>query len=459
MSVRWPVLFCTSFISFSADYFYDVPSVIQDLLTGNATACSNGTDTCLHLSPAQFNLLYAVYAWFGACIVPFSGMLADKLGCKQTLVGFSLLFFCGSAIFASSSYMDETPAFVLMMIGRMVFGIGCTSASVVTTRMQSFWFRDHEIGLAFAISIVSGRLGSVVNFLLTESLADAIGLRWTLWFGTALCAIGLGGAVAAGHVHTRGLKKMNRNPDAENGDEPFKFKVIKEFQWSFWILALLLIFFYAGVFPFIAEAPRYFEDRYSYSQGYAGYIAGATYDVALISPLFGFLTDKVGHRGLWVLAAPAILFLGYLFLILIPGFLPLAFCLMMGVSYTLVAAIAWSCAPFLVPTNGVGTAMGLLTSFQMFGVGISNALIGVILSQGKEKMAMWADVMWFLASSAGLALLLAVGLNVSDWRSGHRLRYSQSEREKLRRDENSSDYSQERDPLVDASYVSEDVNA
>lgn len=106
MSVRWPILACTSFLSFSADYFYDIPSVLQDRLTGNASACLNGTDVCLHLNPNQFNLLYAVYAWFGACIVPFSGILADKLGCKSTLTGFGLLLFIGSYVFNSFDSFD-----------------------------------------------------------------------------------------------------------------------------------------------------------------------------------------------------------------------------------------------------------------------------------------------------------------------------------------------------------------
>ena len=78
-----------------------------------------------------------------------------------------------------------------MMCGRMIFGVGSTSTSVVTSRLLSLWFKDHELGLAFAINIVAGRLGSVLNFLFTEDVAESIGLRPTLWLGTALCGLGL----------------------------------------------------------------------------------------------------------------------------------------------------------------------------------------------------------------------------------------------------------------------------
>ena len=99
-AVRWPVLACTSMIAFSADYFYDVPAVLHDRFIYHAPSCfrESGREKCLHLSPARYDLLYAVYAWFGACIVPFAGILADKLGSKGTLIGFGFLFPIGSSV-------------------------------------------------------------------------------------------------------------------------------------------------------------------------------------------------------------------------------------------------------------------------------------------------------------------------------------------------------------------------
>ncbi|OQV19101.1 putative Major facilitator superfamily domain-containing protein 1 [Hypsibius exemplaris] len=432
-SVRWPVLAFTSIFCFTTDYFYDVPSVLHDRFIYNSTACHSGRDKCLHLTASEFNLLYAVYAWFGACIVPFSGILADKLGSRGTLFGFGILFFLGSGLFSYSTHLeDEQTAFILMLLGRLIFGVGNCSAEVITARLQTFWFRDRELGLAFAISIVAGRLGSVTNFLFTADLADMIGLRSTLWLGTVLCGVGLIGIAGASYYHTIGLRAMGRNAGPEN-NEPFQVEMIRRFTGSFWVLALFIVLFFAAVFPFVAEAPRYFADRYSYSQSYAGYVAGSTYDVALVSPLFGYLSDRLGYRGLWVLAAPAILFSAYVFLFLIPSFPPVLFCALMGLGYTLVAAIAWSCAPFLVPECGVGTALGLLTSFQMLGIGASNAIIGQLLSQGasKSKMQMWDDVLLFLGSCAGTALVLAVALNILDCKTGCQLRISQSSRRKL----------------------------
>ena len=129
-------------------------------------------------------------------------------GVQSKCVNFCYKYLVFRALFSASTYLDETPAFVLMMLGRMVFGVGSSSTGVITSRLQSFWFRDHELGLAFAISIVAGRLGSVANFLFTEQIADAIGMRTTLWLGTLLCGVGCAGALAAGYIHAIGLKRI-----------------------------------------------------------------------------------------------------------------------------------------------------------------------------------------------------------------------------------------------------------
>jgi hypothetical protein len=54
---------------------------------------------------------------------------------------------------------------------------------VVQNRITAFWFKDKELALAFGMTLAFSRLGSVLNFLLTENVAQVIGLQWTLWLG------------------------------------------------------------------------------------------------------------------------------------------------------------------------------------------------------------------------------------------------------------------------------------
>jgi len=54
---------------------------------------------------------------------------------------------------------------------------------VVQNKITAFWFKDKELALAFGITLAFSRLGSVLNFLVTASFAEAYGLLWTLWGG------------------------------------------------------------------------------------------------------------------------------------------------------------------------------------------------------------------------------------------------------------------------------------
>ena len=44
-------------------------------------------------------------------------------------------------------------------------------------------YSNKELALAFGISLAFSRLGSVLNFLLTQNVEACVGLTWTLWGG------------------------------------------------------------------------------------------------------------------------------------------------------------------------------------------------------------------------------------------------------------------------------------
>lgn len=59
-------------------------------------------------------------------------------------------------------------------------------SSVVQNRITAYWFKNKELALAFGITLAFSRLGSVLNFFLTQSFKDVHGLPWTLWGGNSI---------------------------------------------------------------------------------------------------------------------------------------------------------------------------------------------------------------------------------------------------------------------------------
>lgn len=54
---------------------------------------------------------------------------------------------------------------------------------VVQNRITAFWFKGKELALAFGLTLAFSRLGSVLNFFLTQKFEDKYGMQWTLWGG------------------------------------------------------------------------------------------------------------------------------------------------------------------------------------------------------------------------------------------------------------------------------------
>lgn len=61
--------------------------------------------------------------------------------------------------------------------------------SVVQNRITAFWFKGKELALAFGLTLAFSRLGSVLNFFLTQKFEENYGMQWTLWGGRSVPCI------------------------------------------------------------------------------------------------------------------------------------------------------------------------------------------------------------------------------------------------------------------------------
>ncbi|CAH2307672.1 major facilitator superfamily domain-containing 1-like isoform X1 [Pelobates cultripes] len=426
---RFLVLFFNCLLTFGSYFCFDIPSVLQDQFQGN---CQNGTSTnhsggCvegLGMSPEEYNLLYAIYAWTNALVVIMAGFLIDKLGNRFGLFLFSFLTVLGSAIFALGSHFKGTPYLLpLMLTGRLLFGSGNGSLTIVQNRVTAFWFKGKELALAFGLTLSFSRLGSVLNFFFTQQFESHYGIQWTLWGGTILCVLGFLAAITVSILDKVGMKQLGLDGAMQEESKKVRVQDVRHLPLRYWLLVLTIMFFYNGVFPFVADASKFIQDKYEgYDQKTAAYIAGAVYDSSLVlSAAVGILIDYVGMRGVLavlcaVLTLPVFALLAFTF---VP---PLVSTLWLGVTYSFAAASMWPSIPLVVPQATLGTAMGLATSVQMIGIGLSNLIVGKILgtksSEAKIPLWRWQQMMIFMLANTIACIATSVILNIVDKKQG-----------------------------------------
>lgn len=435
---RFVVLFFNCMLTFGSYFCFDIPSVLQEQFQGNLTcpngtvsnSTGNGTGTCvegLGMTPQEYNLLYAIYAWTNAVVVIMAGFLIDKLGNRFGVFLFSFLTVLGSAIFALGSHFKGTTYLLpLMLTGRLLFGSGNGSLTIVQNRITAFWFQGKELALAFGLTLAFSRLGSVLNFFLTQRFESQYGMQWTLWGGTLLCVLGFLSAVTVSVLDKMGMKQLGLDGAIQEESRKVRVQDVKRLSLRYWLLVLTIMFFYNGIFPFIADASKFIQDKYSgYSQKEAAYIAGAVYDSSLVlSAAVGILIDYVGLRGVFavlcaVLTLPVFGLLAFTF---VP---PLVSTVWLGITYSFAAASMWPSIPLVVPQATLGTAMGLATSIQMIGIGISNLVVGQILgtksSDVKIPLWRWQYMMIFMLANTIGCIVTSTILNIIDYRQGSTL--------------------------------------
>ena len=77
----------------------------------------------------------------------------------------------GQVLFAMGGVIDS---FVLMQLGRFVFGIGGESLAVAQNTYAVSWFKGKELNMVFGFQLSIARVGSSVNFMVLSPLYNFI---------------------------------------------------------------------------------------------------------------------------------------------------------------------------------------------------------------------------------------------------------------------------------------------
>lgn len=230
-----------------------------------------------------------------------------------------------------------------------------------------------------------------------------------------------------------GVRQLGDEQNLKAESKKLKVTDIKYFSLSYWLLALAIMFFYNGVFPFVADASEFIHVKYKFNLKTSSYLAGAVYDVSMIvSPFLGGLIDIIGRRGILAVMC-ASLTIPVFGILAFTSVYPLVATLWLGVTYSFAAASLWPSIPLVVSPATVGTAMGLTTSIQMIGIGVSNLIVGQILGKNlhlerDETLLRWKYVMIFLLANSLACVLTTVFLNINDKRRGGILNLSRKQK-------------------------------
>jgi len=389
--IRWWVLALLAVAIAGNYYAYDSIAPIAGLLR-----------SARGFSQAQIGLLNAVFSLPNIALALIGGILIDRFGPSRVALWTAAACFAGALLTAVGS------PYGVMVCGRLLFGIGEETLLIALLAGLAQWFAGGGMALAMALFFSLARVGSYAADL-SPRWAHAFyerGWQAPLWLAAAITAASLVAATGYAFID-RGAKVDAGSRGA--GAERVTWPDIGRFDPSFWYILALNVLFASVFFPFRSTfAIEYFQDAKGLTLQQAGLVNSWVFFAAIFAtPLFGYLSDRIGRRALLMTIGAAMMPLTFLVLGTTDWSLAISTALM-GLSFSVVPAVIWPATAMLVEPRRLGTAYGLINMLQNLGLAACNIAAGWLNDRalaGPKNPGGYADMLWFFGVLSFIAFL------------------------------------------------------
>ncbi|MEO9824275.1 MAG: MFS transporter [Paracoccaceae bacterium] len=246
------------------------------------------------LGLADIGLLIGVFLAPGVIVAIPGGAIAARLGDKRVVCAALLMMLAGGVITALSS------DWYLLVLSRVLAGVGGVLLNVVSTKMLVDWFAGREIATAMAIFVNSWPIGIALALLVLPPAAEMGGITFAWWIVVAMIAASLV-FYAALYRAPAGLQEVSAS-----------LKVTKLPTYPLTLAGLIWAFYNTGLAMVFSFGPALFVQKGWDAADAAGIISAFMIFFSLALPIGGLIADRIGARD-------AVIFTSMLsFVVLIP---------------------------------------------------------------------------------------------------------------------------------------------
>ena len=459
---RWGALAVVSFTMMTGYYINYVISPLKPLL-----------EQYMGWTSSDFGIWNSAYGWFNVffLMLILGGLILDKMGVRFTGIGASLTMIVGTVlqyiaieqVFPMDGQIFGMPTQIAIgALGFGIFGVGVEVAGITVSKVIVKWFKGKELALAMGLEMATARMGTALalalpypmakffHYIAPQEIVDKVtdpkylmdvGGEIHMFHISAPMMLGLG-LLVAGFVAFIWYTFMDKKLEVSEGigdeiseEDAFKVSdilfIIK--NKGFWLIALLCVLFYSGVFPFLYFATDLMINKYGVNPDFAGTIPGLLpFGTIILTPFFGNIYDRKGKGATIMLIGSVMLLIAHLIFsipMLDNYIVAIGLILFLGVTFSLVPSAMWPSVPKIIPEKQLGTAYALIFWVQNWGLMGMPLLIGIVLDKycqvldgdGKFLYYDYTIPMLIFASTGYLAIIVALMLKAEDKKKGYGL--------------------------------------
>ena len=388
-AARWTALLIVSFTMMCGYFITDVMAPLEDLLT------KSPTEGGLGWTSDEYGFFSGAYGYINVFLLMlfFGGIILDKCGVRFTGTMSSSLMFVGALLkwYALDNSFGDAQIFgypvqvALAALGFAIFGMGAEITGITVTKIIAKWFTGHELALAMGLQVAMARIGTAAALACSLPIANKMGAASApVLLGAALLCVG----VVSFLVYCVMDKKLDASVAAaeeQEAEEGFHFSDLKVIftNKGFWLIAILCVLFYSGVFPFLKFATKLMIYKYGVEPELAGLIpAMLPFGTILLTPVFGSLYDRLGKGATLMISGSLMLTLVHVLFalpILNEWWFAIAIMVILGIAFSLVPSAMWPAVPKIIPMKQLGSAYAIIFYIQNIGLSMVPVLIGSVI--------------------------------------------------------------------------------
>lgn len=416
---RWTALIIVSLTMMFGYFITDIMAPLEDLLTTNGEVVyySDGSFAKVEngqtvqvvpnktvenklqgagWSSTEYGNFTGAYGWFNVFLfmLLIGGLILDKKGVRFTGRMSSLLMLAGALLkfFAVSPFFPFHGMFLGMHVqvwiaglGFAVFGVGCEITGITVSKVITKWFTGHGLALAMGLQVALARLGTACALGFSLPIAKHFGhLSWPVFFGCIALTVGFLFYLVFCVMDSKLDRQIASSKEADEEDKfhlnDVKFILVNR---GFWLISILCLLFYSGVFPFLKFATKLMIYKYNVAPSLAGLIPSVLpFGTIFLTPLFGIIYDRLGKGAtLMIIGSVMLVAVHVLFALPILNYWWFALIIMvvLGIAFSLVPSAMWPSVPKIIPQKQLGSAYSLIFYIQNIGLMCVPMLIGWII--------------------------------------------------------------------------------
>lgn len=389
-AARWLALIIVSFTMMCGYFITDVMAPLEDLLT---KAPAEGG---LGWTSDEYGFFSGAYGYINVFLLMlfFGGIILDKCGVRFTgimssglmLVGTLIKWYALDGSFADTQLFGYPLQVILAALGFAIFGMGAEITGITVTKVIAKWFTGHELAFAMGLQVAMARIGTAAALACSLPFANAMGdVAAPVLLGAALLCIGFVAYLVYGVMDKKLDASVAAAEQASAEDEGFHFSDLKVIftNAGFWLIAILCVLFYSGVFPFLKFATKLMIYKYGVEPELAGLIpAMLPFGTILLTPIFGSIYDRLGKGATLMIIGSAMLTLVHVLFalpILNVWWFAILVMVVLGIAFSLVPSAMWPSVPKIIPMKQLGSAYAIIFYIQNIGLSMVPVMIGKVI--------------------------------------------------------------------------------